>query len=213
MDGFQTYQTYLSLIGTNISKSKTKNASKMTVQDFQQFNLHPECDCRPAKSNRGRSFSHIPRIPSSVTGHATFLTTIIEYFVSLFVNDKTFWIGNILDKDSDQIYKQWKRKTQSLFYTFEQDIDKLISKYNKIDNWFKVVNTHPPIIKEYLASNINLETVVILNQLLNFVKDLDKAISDPVIWPDMKRKILKYSPFLDIDRSKYKQLILRKIKV
>ena len=196
MDGFQTYQTYLSL---KLHFSK---------ENYDFFKFNGKSRSKPESFEKRKDKYFFKKISSKFDD-----TTIIEYFVSLFVNDKTFWIGNILDKDSDQIYKQWKRKTQSLFYTFEQDIDKLISKYNKIDNWFKVVNTHPPIIKEYLASNINLETVVILNQLLNFVKDLDKAISDPVIWPDMKRKILKYSPFLDIDRSKYKQLILRKIKV
>jgi hypothetical protein len=196
MDGFQTYQTYLSL---KLHFSK---------ENYDFFKFNGKSRSKPESFEKRKDKYFFKKISSKFDD-----TTIIEYFVSLFVNDKTFWIGNILDKDSDEIYKQWKRKTQSLFYTFEQDIDKLISKYNKIDNWFKVVNTHPPIIKEYLASNINLETVVILNQLLNFVKDLDKAISDPVIWPDMKRKILKYSPFLTIDRSKYKQLILRKIKV
>jgi len=196
MDGFQTYQTYLSL------KLHFSN------ENYDFFKFNGKSRSKPESFEKRKDKYFFKKISSKFDD-----TTIIEYFVSLFVNDKTFWIGNILDKDSDEIYKQWKRKTQSLCYTFEQDIDKLIFKYNKIDNWFKVVNTHPPIIKEYLASNINLETVVILNQLLNFVKDLDKAISDPVIWPDMKRKILKYSPFLNIDRSKYKQLILHKINV
>jgi len=196
MDGFQTYQTYLSL---KLHFSK---------ENYDFFKFNGKSRSKPESFEKRKDKYFFKKISSKFDD-----TTIIEYFVSLFVNDKTFWIGNILDKDSDQVYKEWKRKTQSLSYTFEQDIDKLISKYDKIDNWFKVVNTHPPIIKEYLASNINLETVVILNQLLNFIKDLDKGISDPVIWPDMRRKILKYSPFLSIDRSKYKQLILKKINV
>lgn len=194
MDGFQTYQTYLSL-KLHFSKES---------YDFFKFNGKSKSKIESFEKRKDKYF--FKKLSSKFDDN-----TIIEYFVSLFVNDKTFWIGNILDKDSEFIYKEWKKKIQSLFYVFENDIDKLCIDYNNFDNWFKIKYTYPPIIKEYLASNINIETLVILNQILNYVDDIDKKISDLLIWPDIKRKIIKYSPFLKIETAKYKQLIRKKI--
>lgn len=194
MDGFQTYQTYLSL-KLHFSKES---------YDFFRFNGKSKSKIESFEKRKDKYF--FKKLSSKFDDN-----TIIEYFVSLFVNDRTFWIGNILDKDSELIYKEWKRKTQSLFYVFEKDIDNLLMNYNNFDEWFKIKYTYPPIIKEYLASNVNIETLVILNQILNYIDDIDKKIFDTLIWPDIKRKIIKYSPFLKIEITKYKDLIRKKI--
>lgn len=194
MDGFQVYQTYLSL-KLHFSKES---------YDFFRFNGKSKSKIESFEKRKDKYF--FKKLSSKFDDN-----TIIEYFVSLFVNDRTFWIGNILDKDSELIYKEWKRKTQSLFYVFEKDIDNLLMNYNNFDEWFKIKYTYPPIIKEYLASNVNIETLVILNQILNYIDDIDKKIFDTLIWPDIKRKIIKYSPFLKIEITKYKDLIRKKI--
>jgi|688.fasta_scaffold471491_3 hypothetical protein len=194
MDGYETYKTYLSL-KLHFSKDN---------YDFFKFNGKTRSNPESFEKRKDKYF--FKKISSKFDDN-----TIIEYFVSLFVNDKSTWIGNILDRGNEEVYKSWKKKTQSISYLFEEDIDKLINKYEKLDSWFSIKSTHPPIIKEYLSGNIHLETVVILNKLLNFVPDLDKRIADPVIWPELKRKILKYSPFLQIDKSKYKGIVLRKV--
>lgn len=194
MDGFQVYQTYLSL-KLHFSKES---------YDFFRFNGKSKSKIESFEKRKDKYF--FKKLSSKFDDN-----TIIEYFVSLFVNDRTFWIGNILDKDSELIYKEWKRKTQSLFYVFEKDIDNLLINYNNFDEWFKIKYTYPPIIKEYLASNVNIETLVILNQILNYIDDIDKKIFDTLIWPDIKRKIIKYSPFLKIEITKYKDLIRKKI--
>ena len=134
---------------------------------------------------------------------------LIQYFVSHFVNDENVWIGNITVVGNSTIFSEWQRKIQSMSHMFEQDVDTLL-KDTEFEKLFKVVSTHPPLITKYLAKSITLETLVILNQLISYVKDFDKSISEPVVWPDLKRKVVKYQPFLSIDKPKYKKILLSK---
>jgi hypothetical protein len=95
-------------------------------------------------------------------------------------------------------------------YIFQNDIDFLL-KESSFEDIFKVTATHPIIIKKYLSKEITLETLVILNKLLSYIKDFDKQISDPLIWPELKRKVVKYEPFLSVDKSKYRKILLSKL--
>jgi len=54
-----------------------------------------------------------------------------------------------------------------------------------------------------------LETVVILNSILGFIPRESKKIKDTIIWPDQKRLIEKFTPFVKFDANKIK-LICKK---
>ena len=77
----------------------------------------------------------------------------------------------------------------------------------KIDEVFDCSSGHPPILKSYLGGDISLETLVICDRILEFRKDWDKKLNDPV-WETVSLKIKKYAPFLNIDVPHFlKQLI------
>lgn len=135
---------------------------------------------------------------------------LIQYFVAHFVQNGDTWIGDISKIENASIYLNWLKKIQSMSFVFSADLDVLL-RDNSFEDLFKITTTHPPIIKKYLSNSINLETLVILNQLLNFIKDFDKSIIDPIVWPDIKRKVVKYEPFLSLDKPKYKQIVLSKV--
>ncbi len=40
-----------------------------------------------------------------------------------------------------------------------------------------------------------------------------KKISDPVVWPEVYRKIKKYKPFVNFDQQKVKKLVVDKFAV
>lgn len=136
---------------------------------------------------------------------------IVDFFVSNFASSSdpsSLWIGDIIKNGSDN-YTNWQKKTQSLSYLFEQDLRKVFEgknflEYLKIEN-----NRHPKILKEYLSGNLMLETMVILDQMLNYREKFDLKLIDPV-WELVSKKIKKYSPFLRVDVDKYKD-ILRKV--
>lgn len=136
---------------------------------------------------------------------------IKAYFVANFVecdDPQRLWIGEII-ANGEQNYVNWLKRIQSLTYMFKTESEVFISKDN-LDTIFECKrNQHPEILKKHLQNAITLETMVILDIILGYVKRFDKNITDPV-WETVSLRIKKYKPFLNIDESKCKQ-ILREI--
>ena len=132
---------------------------------------------------------------------------IEEFFVSNFVSTtdpETMWIGEII-KEGEGRYAEWKKKVQSLSYVFKEEVDTLFSD-KKMDEVFDCSKGHPLILKSYLGGNISLESLVICDRILEYRKDFDQKLKDPV-WEIVSRKVRKYSPFLNIDVQSYKKIL------
>ena len=65
----------------------------------------------------------------------------------------------------------------------------------------------PELLKKALQKDISFETLCVLNKILNFFPMWNKKINDTVFWPTFKRKIEKYTPFMEIDIEKYKKIL------
>jgi hypothetical protein len=132
---------------------------------------------------------------------------ILNFFVANFAScddPQSLWIGQII-KEGEDNYKNWMRKTQSLSYIFKEEIGIFNSK--NFDEMFSIQgNKHPLIIKNYLQKKISLETLIILNNILEYTKEFDKKLQDPV-WEFISMRIQKYAPFIHIDVNKFKQLL------
>ena len=133
---------------------------------------------------------------------------IKSFFVANFAecNDpERLWIGDII-RNGEDTYSNWLKKSQSLTYLFKTECEVFISKEN-FENLFDCKNgNHPELLKKYLQKALTLETLVILNMILNYVKDFDKKMNDPV-WEMMSLKIQKYQSFLNIDVAGYKNIL------
>lgn len=133
---------------------------------------------------------------------------VIEFFVSNFVScddPQSLWIGEIV-RNGEQNYTDWKRRLQSLSYTFKTEVENIFDG-KKFDDMFDIVGTkHPPIIKEHLAKNISLETLVILNKVINFKPNFDKKLDDPV-WKFLSMRMDKYNAFLSVDVFRYRKIL------
>jgi hypothetical protein len=136
---------------------------------------------------------------------------VIEFFVSNFVScddPQSLWIGEIV-RNGEQNYTDWKRRLQSLAYTFKTEVESVFDGKN-FDDMFKIEGTkHPPIVKEHLAKNISLETLVLLNKIIGFKSKFDKKMDDPV-WKFLSMRIDKYDTFISVDVFRYKK-ILKKV--
>lgn len=130
---------------------------------------------------------------------------LINYYTAYFIQDKT-WIGEMVE--DEEIYQSYQKRTQSLGYTFENDMLTL-SNLGSFDQVLDSTNGHPLVITAYLGGDINIESVVILNQLTGFMNRADKEITETIVWPDVSRKIRKYSPFVQYDLEKAKNIVLR----
>ena len=132
---------------------------------------------------------------------------IEEFFVSNFIystDPSTVWIGEMI-KEGEGRYQEWQKKVQSLTYVFKEETESVFEN-KKIDDMFDCSKGHPPILKSYLGGDISLESMVIYDRILGYGKDFDKRLKDPV-WETVSRKIKKYSPFLNIDVSRYKKIL------
>jgi hypothetical protein len=132
---------------------------------------------------------------------------IAKFFVANFVENENLWIGDALDSQAEFKYKEWQKRIQSMSYIFSNDIEKLLVKGN-FDDWFKVIDgQHPILLKQTIAKYICMETFSILNMILNFVPDWDKKIKEKIIWPQFRDKVLKYTPFLEVDKTKFRNIL------
>ena len=132
---------------------------------------------------------------------------IEEFFVSNFIystDPSTMWIGEMI-KEGEGRYQEWQKKVQSLTYIFKEETEPVFEN-KKMDDMFDCSKGHPPILKSYLGGDISLESMVIYDRILGYGKDFDKRLKDPV-WETVSRKIKKYSPFLNIDVSRYKKIL------
>ena len=133
-----------------------------------------------------------------------------EFFVSNFIystDPGTMWIGEMI-KEGEIRYIDWKKRIQSLSYIFKEEVNSLFDE-KQLNEVFDCSKGHPIILRSYLGKKTSLETLVICDKILEYRKDWDKKLNDPV-WETVSRKIKKYSPFLNIDVPRYKK-ILQKI--
>ena len=133
---------------------------------------------------------------------------IKAYFVANFVecsDPQSLWIGEII-RTGEDTYTNWLRKSQSLFYLFKTEAEVFINKDSFVELFEIKNNQHPEILKKYFQKAISLETMVILDMILGYVKKFDKKLTDPV-WETVSLRIRKYNPFINIDVVKYKNTL------
>lgn len=136
---------------------------------------------------------------------------VLPYFVANFIADPSNWIGSMVRTDGDENYQSWKKRMESLHYTFSEEVDFLLQQVNNFDHLFKLNVTHPLLLKFLLGKQISMETFVILNKILDFIPQFDKNITEQLVWKDVRRTALKYSPFVSVDIVKYKNTLKEKV--
>ena len=199
MNGFEVYKIYLAV--------KLHFTSKGRSYDFHKHLGRTTARLETFTKRRDRYFFH--KLSKSYNNN-----TIVDYFVSNFVTNTNLWVGDIIGKPGDDNYKQWSKKIEALHYYYEQDIDYILEQDYKFDDLFKSVNgQHPPILKMFLSKRINFETVLILDEILSFTKQLNKNINEKVLWPKLYDRMIRYRAFLNYNLTKYKMTLKRKLKL
>ena len=199
MNGFEVYKIYLAV--------KLHFTSKARSYDFHKHLGRTTARLETFTKRRDRYFFH--KLSKSYNNN-----TIVDYFVSNFVTNTNLWVGDIIGKTGDDNYKQWSKKIEALHYYYEQDIDYILEQDYKFDDLFKSINgQHPPILKMFLSKKINFETVLILDEILSFTKQLNKNINEKVLWPKLYDRMIRYKSFLNYNLTKYKMTLKRKLKL
>ena len=187
---FETYQHYLSL----------KNHFTNPKYDFFKYGAKTRASVTSFNKRKDKYwFEKTSRKYSD--------EEVVQFLVSNFAasdNPQNLWIGEIINS-GERTYADWTRRKQSLTYLFKEQSNELLSN-NELENLFDCSRGHPIILKKYLGGEIDLETFVIFEKIFSFKNKFDKKLSDP-IWESVSLKIKKYSPFINIDIFKFKQIL------
>lgn len=142
------------------------------------------------------------------------LADLQNFYISNFLERDVNWVGDIATGDGETVFKEWQKRNQSLTYLFKEDIMYILDETGgKPNESLKVVNGQTPQLLQFVwRYDVNIETLVILNDIMNFLPMWDKKIDDTIIWPQWKRKIQKYAPFLHYDKDKFTSILKESLK-
>ena len=193
MTGFEVYKIYLAI------------KLHFTKDDYNYFTFNGKSRASESSFEKRKDRYFFKKLATKFDRD-----TILQFFVSHFVENSSTWIGDISVYNSST-YNNWKKKIQSMTFMFENDIDYLIDICRFEDIFDCKSGNHPILLQAYLGERVTLESMVILNSLVKYIPDFDKKINEPVVWPEVRKKVVKYEPFLSIDKNKYKSILIDKL--
>jgi hypothetical protein len=71
---------------------------------------------------------------------------------------------------------------------------------------------HPKLLKEFLGSRVSLETMIILDELVEYGNKWDKQLKGDIVWVDLKKLMKNYKGFLTINKNRYRIKLLKLIE-
>jgi hypothetical protein len=132
---------------------------------------------------------------------------MVPFLVANFVHSDDNWTKSLLEEQAEETYRDWKRTTDSMTKVYLEDLQRICPDPKEFNDLFKVEDGQfPKLLVAFLQKDVTIETLVILNNIFNFIQIWDKKISDDIIYPKVSRKVRKYGAFLAVNVDKYKQL-------
>ena len=190
------------------------NALKLhfTSDSYDYFKYNGKTNVSKSTFSTNKSKYHFYKLSRKYN-----LEELKDFYIANFIQGKGDWVGDLL-QDGDENYTKWQKTQQSLTYTFENDIMYMFdsvdgAEFWHIDDYFKPIDGGwPMLITKMMHDKIKLETVCILIDIFDCMPRWEKQITDDIIWPTHRRIIKKYTPFINYDKQKFKEILKEKIK-
>jgi len=131
-----------------------------------------------------------------------------EIIFANILNNPNIWVGELVEDKAKEVHQEWKKKIDTLSYVFRTDLGEL--DFDDINKDILTKGEHPRLLKLYMMKRVNIETLIILDDLMGFFPYWNKNISDNIIWPDINMKCKKYQPFLSYEKTKMRKIVLDK---
>ena len=114
-----------------------------------------------------------------------------DFFIAHFLDNPKEWIKN-MSRPTMDVYKSKMRRMPSLFkedmiYIKEHNPSQMMSVAHD-----KIPDIHNAVIKKELQ----MESIILLDNFYPFIDKHDKTVDIPFVWPDYIKKIKKYKPFV-----------------
>lgn len=188
MNGFETYKMYVAL----------KNHFTSNTYDYFKYGGKTRASYKTYEQRKDKYF--FEKLAKKRDVEKFILSNIV-------MQGAQVWVGDLAnEQQAEEQYRKWLKVQQSLTYFLKEDFDKMVVPYDS--NFIVTDGQHPPLLKMYIRQEVRLETLCILNDLSSYTKYWSKKIEDKVIWPEVAKKIKKYTPFIQYDKQSIKQLII-----
>jgi len=188
--GFEVYKTYLAI------------KLHFTKDDYNYFTFNGKSRASESSFEKRKDRYFFKKLGTKFDKE-----TILQFFVSHFVENSNTWIGDLSVYNSST-FNAWKKKIQSMTFMFENDIDYLIDVCNFESIFDCKTGNHPVLLQAYLGERITLETMVILDGIFDYSSKWDKKMSDDIMWPDVKKLIENYKKFLTYPHDSCKMVVI-----
>ena len=129
-----------------------------------------------------------------------------EFFVANMIEEDKVYPATLV-REGAKNYQEYIKRKQSLAYNFKEDVMTLHDISQKFDKLFIIEGVHPPLLKAHLGGKISIETLAIFNKIFQYVGNFDKDIKEDIVWKPLRNRVVKYEPFISIDKGKYKNII------
>jgi hypothetical protein len=137
---------------------------------------------------------------------------LFGFYIANLLHNPKCWAGDLMMEDAESEYKVWLKTQQSLSYLFEQDLSTAFDSVNNPEELLKVVDGQYPLLYNlYLHDKVKKETILILNDFMNFMPMWKKKVEDDILFPDFTQSCEKYKPFFSYDEQKMKKILKDKI--
>lgn len=114
------------------------------------------------------------------------------------------WIGDMITDEAVERALETQKRVQSLAYTMRSEFDYLMPMFD--DNLVCPPNTHPHLVKQYMAGRVSLETLAAIVDVTgchqHWLDQGDRTLTTLV------RFVMKYIPFIQIDRERIRRLLV-----
>lgn len=188
-DAYKIYHVLKLHFNTDYDFNKYSGKAKVTVDSFLKRKD------RPFFAKVARKYMSGP--------------TVKNYFISNFIVNPRGWVGDF----NEENYVQYKKRIQSLKYNYINELQELLNKVKVFDEIFYVKEgQHPLLLKQFLSKKMSLETMCIMESLLEYTKYWNKDIDENIVWPIWEKLIKNYSSLLTFDRDSYRMITMKTIK-
>lgn len=188
MDAFEAYKTYVAI----------KNHFTSKTYDYFKYGGRTKASRTTFEKRNDKYFFH----------KLAKRKDVVEYLVANFAySNRSSWVGDLINNEnSDKRYLKFIKTKESLSYTFREDLCKLDPDFDI--NFKCEEGQHPILLRKYLQGELNIETLVILDDLVSYSRKWTRRIEEKIIWPQVNLLCKKYKPFVEYDRDKMKKIVL-----
>ena len=192
MDGYQTYQIYQSL---KLHFTSDYDAVKYNYRTAVKRDTFERRRDRYFFEKLSRRFDK---------------EKLIHYFTSNLIQNPNVWIGDM----SDEIYNAYIARYDKLTYMLSQDMNLMSDKEYSFDQLCTTSddNTTNVFLESLRTDEIHLESVVLVDIMVNFLNRLKSDLSDPLgINKDLIDLLLKYKLIMlqsPLPHNKLKEKVL-----